>query len=171
LFATQTVSPVPEFEAHEFAACAVAIDAGDPPPSMGTTWMPVLLVSQAPFGAYAVTFPVPLAGSRTPSELLGRQEEMAALTSTFIKEQLVLENAVPPDVFPATDTSTIVPLAKLEREAGMRNSMRSVLPSMSVTFNPVVVASVGPLQLLATVTVTRPGRILPLGKPEPVTLT
>ena len=50
LLATQTVSPVTEFDAHELTGFGVEITAGVPPPSMGTTWIPVWPSDQEPFG-------------------------------------------------------------------------------------------------------------------------
>ena len=50
--------------------------------------------------------------------------------------------------------------------------MRLLLPTTDLTLNAVAVAATGPLQLFfINVIVTLAGRIVPLGKPEPVRLT
>ena len=42
LFATHTVCPVAGFDEQELTAFGVDTEAGEPPPSIGTTWMPVV---------------------------------------------------------------------------------------------------------------------------------
>jgi len=85
-----TVWPVTAFEEHALTMLGVAIDVGEPPPSMGTTWMPLVEHPQQPFGTYAVTF-VPTA---TANELEGMQAaSVFVLLVTMSVEQVRLVKA------------------------------------------------------------------------------
>lgn len=166
LLAVQTVSPVLESDEQEFVGLAVEIEARAPAPSIGTTRTPVVLLSQAALGTYAVTgvTPVPAAGTTIPMELPGLQDEnVVLLRVTWIVEQ-VLVNAFPVLVVPLM-LAKYVPAASMP---GTSNSTLSVVPTIWRTANDKVVASAVPPQVVVNVTVVLPGVTVPPGKPLPV---
>lgn len=158
-FEVQTVSPVTEFEEHEFTTFGVETDPTLPLPSSGTTRIPsVAVTAQLPFGTYAVTGVVPegsLLGDTTPKELPGLQAASAGLTCvTFTAAQFELAKATPEAEVPCSETKYL-PVAN---PAGIRNSTRSVPPMILVTASAVSLdAPVVAPQLVARLTVTSAG--------------
>ena len=91
------------------------------------------------------------------------------MTWTLELEQVLvlLSNETGRDAASLMDTAK-VPVGSV---LGSRNWMRRLVPKIFFTLTAVVVATGVPPQVAATVIITFAGSMVPVGKPEPVTLT